>query len=184
MAVIVSLLRGVNVGGNHLIRMDALRALCAPLGFQHSLTCLQSGNLIFKTAERSLARIETLLQDAIESDFGFRPRVIARTAADIRAVIANNPFGAQAAAHPSRLLVIFLAGVPDRAAAQKLQAISVAPDEFHLAGRELYAYFPNGIGRSKLSPTLIEKTLDTQGTGRNWNTVAKLLAMAEQLESR
>lgn len=78
--------------------------------------------------------------------------------------------------------MVFLANQPAAAAEEKLLGIKVGPEEFYLRGRELYVYFPNGAGRSKFSMSFIEKTLQTCGTGRNWNTVARLLEMSARLE--
>ena len=178
MAVIVALLRGINVGGHGQIKMDALRELCESLDVRGAQTYIQSGNVVFKTNERDLERLRKRLEEAIERKFGFRPAVILRTAAEVRTVIAKNPFRTRRDIEPGRLLVMFLAGDPG-----PVRQIEANPEEVRIGGREVYVHYPNGMGRSKLSFALIEKTLGTAGTGRNWNTVQKLLAMAEKLES-
>src|SRR6059058_4575947 len=90
MAVIISMLRGVNVGGHNQIKMEALRALYEQLGMQDPRTYVQSGNVVFRTKERDLRRLTKLLEDGIERSFGFRPDVILRTASELRTAIANN----------------------------------------------------------------------------------------------
>src|SRR6266576_1851648 len=112
--------------------------------------------------------------------FGFRPGVILRTSSDLRDVIKKNPF-AHRDLDPSKLLVTFLATDPAPDAREALLRIKPVPEELRIAGRELYIYFPNGIGRSKLPP-LLDRILKNSGTARNWNTVTRLLAMAEKLE--
>ncbi|HWR34872.1 MAG TPA: DUF1697 domain-containing protein [Clostridia bacterium] len=183
MTVIVSMLRGVNVGGHKKIRMDALRALYESLNLQDPHTFIQSGNVVFRTKERSLVRLAGKIQDGIERSFGFRPDVILRTSSELRDVIRRNPFATRHGIDPARLLVTFLASDPSPEARNKLLSIKTDPEELRIDGRELYVYYPNGMARPKLSWALIEQTLKTSGTGRNWNSATKLLELAERLEA-
>jgi uncharacterized protein (DUF1697 family) len=183
MAVIVSMLRGVNVGGHNKIKMDALRALYESLKLRDAKTYVQSGNVIFRTEERDLPRLTKRIEDGIERKFRFRPDVILRTAAEMREVIAKNPFAKRHGIEPSKLLVSFLASDPGEEARERVRQMKCAPEELRIEGRELYIYFPNGIGRSKLSPGALEKALKTAGTGRNWNSVTKMLEIGERLEA-
>ena len=180
MPVIICMLRGVNVGGHNLIKMDALRALYESLGLQDPQTYVQSGNVVFRAKEREVARLAPRIGNEIERRFGFRPGVILRTSSDLRDVIKKNPF-AHRDLDPSKLLVTFLAIDPAPNAREALLKIKPNPEELRIAGRELYIYFPNGMGRSKLPP-LLDRILKNSGTARNWNTVTRLLAMAEKLE--
>jgi uncharacterized protein (DUF1697 family) len=181
MPVVVSMLRGVNVGGHNLIKMDALRALYESLGLQDPQTYVQSGNVIFKTKERDMARLARQIENEIERRFGFRPGVILRTSSDLRDVIDRNPFAA-CGLDPSKFLVTFLATDPGQDAREALLKIKPDPEELRVADRELYIYFPNSMGRSKLPP-LLDRILKNSATARNWNTVTRLLAMAEKLEA-
>ena len=183
MAVIISMLRGVNVGGHNKIKMEALRALYESMKLRDAQTYVQSGNVIFRTDERDIARLAKRIEDGIERNFGFRPNVILRTAAEMREVVARNPFAKRRGIEPSKLLVSFLASDPGEEAREKVRQMKCDPEELRIEGRELYIYFPNGIGRSKLSLGVLEKTLKTPGTGRNWNSVTKVLEMAEKLEA-
>jgi len=183
MSVIISMLRGVNVGGHNKIKMDELRALYESLKLQGAQTHVQSGNVIFKSGERDLAALTKRIQNAIERKFGFRPNVILRTAAEMREVIARNPFAKRRGIEPSKLLVSFLASDPGAEAREKVRQMKCDPEELRIEGREMYVYFPNGMGRSKLSLVRLEKTLKTPGTARNWNSVTKMLEMAEKLEA-
>jgi uncharacterized protein (DUF1697 family) len=182
MAVLISMLRGVNVGGRNKIKMDALRALYESLKLRDPHTYIQSGNVIFRNEERDLLGLTKRVQNGIERTFGFRPDVIVRTASELRDVIARNPFAKRRDIHPSRLLVTFLASDPGREARDRVLGIKTDPEELRIEGRELYIYYPNGMARPKLSLPVIEKILKTSGTGRNWNTVTKLLEIAETLE--
>jgi uncharacterized protein (DUF1697 family) len=183
MAVIISMLRGVNLGGHRKIKMDALRSLYESLGLRDAQTHVNSGNVIFRTAERDLVRLSKHIQKGIEQSFGFQSDVIVRTVPELREVIARNPFSKRRGIEPSRLLVTFLATDPGPEAREKILTIEAAPEELRIEGRELYIYYPNGMARPKLSWPMIEKILQTSGTGRNWNTVTKLLQIAEKLEA-
>ncbi len=185
---VISLLRGVNVGGRNLIRMEALRALYGSLGLLDVQSYVQSGNVVFRPQQADLKALAGRIESAIEQSYGFRPCVILRTAPDLRGVVERNPFATRSDIHPGKLVVGFLAAEPPASArGQLLAQLQVMPpmaEEVHLHGRELYIYFPDGMGRSKLSMTALEKLLKISCTARNWNTVTKLLEMAERLESR
>jgi uncharacterized protein (DUF1697 family) len=183
MPVVISMLRGVNVGGHNKIKMDALRALCESLKLRDPQTYVQSGNVIFRTKEQNHVLLTKRIQDGIESTFGFRPGVVLRTSAELRDVIARNPFAARRDIEPNKLLVTFLASDPGPEARAAAHKIKTDPEEMRLDGREAYIYFPNGMGRPKLSWPAIERILKTFGTGRNWNSVTKLLEIAEKLEA-
>jgi uncharacterized protein (DUF1697 family) len=184
MPAVISLLRGVNVGGHHKIKMEELRELYESLGLRRAQTYVQSGNVVFRTDARVFTRLSSRIADALEQRFAFRPGVILRTAADLRSVIAANPFASRRDLDPRRLLVQFLAGEPPADARERILRIESEPEELRLAGRELYIYYPNGMARPKVAWTVIERILQTPCTGRNWNTVRKLLEMAESLDAR
>jgi len=183
MTAIVCLLRGVNVGGHNKIKMDELRGLSESLGLRDPQTYVQSGNVVFATGERNLARLAARIESAIEKKLGFRPSVVLRTAAELREVIAANPFAGRREVEPGKLLVTFLATDPGPDARAAVLRLECHPEELRANGRELYIYFPNGMGRPKLKWPQVDKALKTAWTGRNWNTVIQLLEMAEKLEA-
>jgi uncharacterized protein (DUF1697 family) len=183
MPVVVALLRGINIGGHHKIRMDALRDLCESLGWRDVRTHIQSGNVVFKTQARDLARLAGRLEGAIEQRFGFRPAVMLRSAGELRSVVARNPFGGRQGVDGAKLAVTFLSSAPGADARDCVARMKTDPEEVRLDGREMYVHFPNGQGRANLTFGAIEKALKVAGTIRNWNTVTKLVAMAEELET-
>jgi uncharacterized protein (DUF1697 family) len=182
MAVAISLLRGINVGGHHKIKMDALRQLYESLGLRDAITYIQSGNVVFRTKERNQAVLAKRIEDGIEKQFGFRPRVMVRTIPELKDVIGGNPFAKRSGIEPRKLLVSFLAGDPTPEARDKALQMQTDSEELHLGAREFYIYFANGMARPKLSWVAVEKILKVPGTGRNWNTVTKLLEIAEKLD--
>jgi uncharacterized protein (DUF1697 family) len=183
MAMVIAMLRGVNVGGHNKIKMEALRALCKSLKLRDACTYVQSGNVIFRTEEKDLELLAERIQRKIEQRFGFRPEVILRTLGELKAVIARNPFAKRRDIEPGKLLVFFLTGDPGSEIRGKIMNIKTEPEELYFDGRELYIHFPNGMGRSKMSWPKIEKALKTAATGRNWNSVTMMLEMAEKLEA-
>jgi uncharacterized protein (DUF1697 family) len=183
MPVFISMLRGVNVGGHNRVEMDALRALYQSLKLEDPRTHVQSGNVIFKTKEENVAALTKKIQTAIEETFGFRPIVILRTAAELRNAVAINPFASRPGIEPGKLLVAFLVAEPTPEAATSLRNFRKLPEELHLLGRELFIYFPNGSGKSKLPWASLEKHLLVANTARNLNSVQKMLAIAEEMEA-
>jgi len=165
MAVIISMLRAVNVGGHNKIKMEALRGLYESLKLRDAQTYVQSGNVIFRADERDIARLAKRIEDGIERKFGFRPDVILRTVAEMRDVVARNPFAKRRGIEPGKLLVSFLASDLGEEARERVRQMKCDPEELRIEGRELYIYFPNGAGRSKLSLAKLEKTLKTPRNG-------------------
>ncbi len=183
MPVVISMLRGVNVGGRNLIKMEALRSLYESLGLRRANLRAKRQRGFQDQRSATCVPRQRRIEDAIERAVGFRPGAVLRTTSEMRAAVANNPFAARQNIDPSKLLVTFLAAAPDAEARGNALAIKTFPEELRIEGREVYIYFPNGMGRPKMSWPRIEKALKTFGTGRNWNTVTKLLGMAEGLEA-
>jgi len=182
MPAIICMLRGVNVGGHNIIKMDALRALCESLNLKSPKTFLQSGNVVFLSNESNLLSLSQRIQDTIERNFRFRPDVVLRSSSDMRHVIARNPFASRHGIDPAKLLMTFLATEPAKQAREALAKFDTRGEELHFHGNELYIYFRKGMGQSKLSWPALEKALNSSFTGRNWNSVTKLFDLAEALE--
>ena len=179
MTAFVSLFRGVNVGGHQGIRMDELKGLYESLGFKDVATYIQSGNVVFTSDEADVARVRGQIEDGFERKFGFHVEVFVRTSAELRAIIDKNPFQSQQDKESKWVVVMFLAARPGDAAQEDLLKTYTGPEEIFITGKEMYIYYPNGIGRSKLSHGFIEKKLKTFGTARNWNTILQLQKMMQ-----
>ena len=181
MEVIVSMLRGINLGPHHRVTMEALRALYTELKLRDPQTYIQSGNVVFRTGERDLLRLARKIEDRIERDFGFRADVVLRNCADMRATVAANPFAGRKDIEPGKLVVTFLKEAPAADRLEKLLALEMAPEELRIVGREMYIYYPNGQARPKVSWAVVDRCVGVSGTARNWNSVCKLLEMAERM---
>ncbi|HEY2016675.1 MAG TPA: DUF1697 domain-containing protein [Bryobacteraceae bacterium] len=182
MPVVISMLRGVNLAAHKRVKMDALRELYLSLKLRNPQTYLQSGNVIFQTKEQDLVLLATRIESAIERKFGFSSDVILRTPADLRDVITRNPFAGRPDIEPNKLLVTFLRCDPGVEACDKIRQMKPYPDEVRIDGREMYTYYTS-VARPVISWAVIEKALKTSGTARNWNSVTRLLEMAEALET-
>jgi uncharacterized protein (DUF1697 family) len=174
MTTFVALLRGINVGGRKPVAMADLRNLLARLGFEDARSLLQSGNLVFRTNGKTGAQLERLLEAEAAKRFGLETSFLVRSASEWEAIVAHNPFPEEAKRDPAHLVAMVLKDAPKAGAVKALQAAITGREIVRAHGREAYLVYPDGIGPSKLTHALIEKTLGTRGTGRNWNTVLKL----------
>jgi uncharacterized protein (DUF1697 family) len=180
MPTFVSVFRGINVGGNRIVRMNELKELHEALGLQDVVTYIQSGNVVFTSDDTDPAQLARQIEEGFAQKFGFHSQVMVRASAELEEIIANNPFQNQPEKEPKWIAVLFLTTRPESTALENLQKTYTGPEELYLIGQELYVYYPDGVGRSKLTLTLIEKKLKTVGTGRNWNTVLRLKEMMQR----
>jgi len=181
MTVQIALLRAINVGGNRMVSMADLRALLTGLGFQDVRSLLQSGNLVFRSKSKTGASLEHFLEAELAKKTGLQTDFLVRSTEEWKTVITRNPFPDEARRDPAHLLVVLLKREPTGQGVEDLRAAIVGPETIQADGRQLYAVYPAGVGESKLTNKLIEKKLGSPGTGRNWNTVLKLAALAEEL---
>lgn len=181
MTIYVSMLRAVNVGGTSRIKMDALRSVYESIGLKDIRTLLQSGNVVFRSSVKDRTQLVRRIVQEIERRLDLRVEVILRTLAEIENIVVRGPVLSPKAS-PTKLLVMFLADVPSAAAQAALTASHKGPEMLEMRGPEIYLYYPNGVGRSKLSGAFIERQLDISGTARNWNTLTKLVEVGRGLE--
>ena len=175
----IALLRGINVGGHKKVAMAELRGLCEELGLEDARTLLQSGNLVFRSA-RKAPQLERLLEAEVEKRLGLATHFFVRSAAEWQRLVARNPFPAEAGSDPGHLLAMPLKDAPKPAAVEALRAAITGRERVAVEGREAYLVYPDGVGASRLTISIIERKLGTRGTGRNWNTVLKLAAAASR----
>ena len=180
MTVYVSLLRGVNVGGHSRLKMAALKEAYVAIGLGNVQALLQSGNVVFTSRAAHRDGLAKRIRQEIERRFDLQIEVLIRTLAEIRMLVERGPTSART--DPSKLLVMFLSSVPDARAQAALLKEHKGPEMIELRGPEIYLYYPNGVGRSKLTNAFLENRLDVAGTARNWNTLKKLVEIGATLE--
>lgn len=173
----VALLRGVNVAGARRVKMVDVRDALADAGMDDVTTYIQSGNVILTSRARSATAVERAVEDTLEDAFGLGIDVIARSAAQLDAIVRRNPFAKQAR-DPLTVHVGFLKARPGAAAARALRDRTFGADELVLDGTELFLHYPNGSGRSKMTGAVFERVLGTLYTGRNWKVTTELARLA------
>ncbi len=178
MTTYIALLRGINVGGRQSVSMADLRATASALGLAQPRTLLQSGNLVFECVERATSSLERALEEATAARLGLDIAYFVRSAEEWSAIVTGNPFSAEAARDPGRLVVMLLKAAPRPGAVDALRAAITGRETVQVEGRHAYVVYPDGQGRSRLTNALVERVLGTRGTARNWNTVTKLLAQS------
>ena len=179
MTAFVSLFRGINVGGHQKIRMDDLKYVHEALGLKDVSSYIQTGNVVFTSDDADVTRIQKAIEDGFAQKFGFQVKVMVRTADEFDVIIENNPFRNQPMKESKWVVAMFLANHPISTAREDIQKTYTGPEELHIMSQEVYIYYPEGIGRSKLTNTFLEKKLKTMGTARNWNTVLRLQQMMQ-----
>lgn len=169
----VALLRGINVGGNTMIKMSELSAMLESLGFESVKTYINSGNIGFDYAKTAEKKLVAKIEKAIEETFGKKVAVMVRERKDIDRVLSNNPFDGEFESH-KEMHVLFLS--EEMSADKEKQLLDACPEgeRYKCIGRELYCHLPKGVIDSLLGKSFLEKKLKLSSTGRNWRTVQKL----------
>ena len=175
----VALLRGINVGGHNKIPMAGLREVASQLGLERPRTYIQSGNLLFESSAPS-ASLEQELERGIRSAFGASIPVIVRDAARWARYLTENPFPEEAALSGNLVMLSLSRSTPSPDAASVLQQRATAGERVALVGDGLWVHYPEGAGRSKLTPTLFDRAAGSPVTARNWRTVVKLDEMLRE----
>jgi uncharacterized protein (DUF1697 family) len=171
------LLRGINIGRRNRIPMPALRELFTSAGFDDVRTYLQSGNVVL-SSDADSERLAQECERRIAQAFGLDVDVIVRTRDELAGVVGRNPLK-EVAVNPKRYQVTFLQSELMPEVVDELAALAAAEAEQLIAvGRELYAWHPEGVARSKLGTRLAGRGLGVKATARNWTTTTNLLAMA------
>lgn len=169
------LLRGINVGTKNSLPMTELRAMLEATGATDVVTYVQSGNAVFGSTKAPEA-LRRAVEKSLAAYMGRPIDTTLRTREELTAIVAGNPFGALAD-DPAKLCVTFLAEPPGEAGLAPLLARDWGRERFHVAGREIYTWHPEGQGKSELAKALGKLKVRGALTTRNWNTVQKLLAL-------
>jgi uncharacterized protein (DUF1697 family) len=172
MAFQIALLRGINVGKHNRISMPELREHLSDAGYGEVKTLIASGNIVLESTAKP-AQLEQDLQKTIADRFGVDTPVVVRTAKQLAKIVEDNPFPDGGG---KELHVLFLAERCPAAAARELEGLDIAPEQVKVAGREIYAWYVNGMQNSPMGKAL-GKHVKVVATDRNWNTVLKLLEL-------
>ncbi|MBK7096372.1 MAG: DUF1697 domain-containing protein [Saprospiraceae bacterium] len=177
----IAILRGINVSGKNIIKMDALKDLFVNSAYKNVQTYIQSGNIIFGTDIYQNYIIEENIRTSIAHQFGFDVPVIVLKADELKRIINDNPFLKDENIETQYLHVTFLSDIPDHEKIDRLRDGEYGSDKFVYLEQTIYLYCPGGYGKTKLTNTMLESKLKVNATTRNWKTVNELLKMAENL---
>jgi uncharacterized protein (DUF1697 family) len=180
-SVFISMLQGINVGGQKRLSMDVLREIYQGLGFTDVLTYAQSGNVIFSTSQQETTSLTEKIEAAIAQACGFSVRVFTRLPADMERILVGNPYVNGRNEDLSKLHVSFLYRPVEQSTWRVLTALQGIDDEFAPGKMEIFLFCPNGYGKTKLSNGFFERKLGVPVTTRNWNTVQALYKMAKNV---
>jgi len=181
MKTYISILRGINVSGQKLIKMDALRKMYENLGFRNVTTYVQSGNVVFTSDDTELHDMELKISHQIEKEFGFVVPIIVLTVDRMKSVIDNNPFLKDTDKDRSFLHVTFLSSKPACFDQKAIEDKKQQGEDLFLSDDAVYLYCPNGYGNTKLTNNLFETKLKVKATTRNWKTTSELFKMSQKV---
>ncbi len=177
MRTYLAMLRGINVSGQKMIKMEALRAMFTAAGFVDTKTYIQSGNVIFGSNDSESTDLASQISGLILQHFSFEVPVLVLTKTELSTIVNNNPYFTSLTEDTKPLHIVFLSDIPDAANVAKIEASKYLPDVFTLIGKVVYLKCPNGYGNTKLHNSFLENKLKVTATTRNWKTVNELLGM-------
>ena len=173
----IALLRGINVGGKNTIRMADLTTMFADAGFSNIITYIQSGNIVFESQPETETRLSEIIGGRISSRFGLTVPVLVRSLERLQHIADQLPFQASDGFDHKHLYITLLAGMPEPATLNRLNAEDFHPDRFHIVEDAVYLYCPSGYGKTRLNNTFWEKKTGLTATTRNLQTIQKLCTL-------
>lgn len=181
MTTYISMLRGINVGGQNKIKMETLRQLYAGLGFSYVQSYIQSGNVIFQSKSTDISLLEKTISAAIRETFGLEVPVLILTVRDMEQAVQKNPYRLDSSKDPGTIHLTFLSAIPEVSLLEKISSAAYVPDEFRVIGKVIYIHCPEGYGRTKLTNTFFENKLKLKATSRNLKTATELTERARNI---
>lgn len=172
----VAFLRGINVSGQKLIKMEILRQYFEMPGVKNIATYIQSGNVLFDSKETDTARLVTKIEKQLSKHLGYEVPVVVRSLAQIKDLVESNPFGTDAEKDGRKLYVHFLSDTPKEDLHRALDKYKGPEEEYLIMGTELFFLSP-GFGNTKMTNSVIERKLGVTATARNWATINKILTL-------
>lgn len=179
MTIYIALIRGINVGGHNLIKMQDLRNSLKSIGLGHVQTYIQSGNIVFQSEDKP-EKLKLQIEQVIKSEFGFLVPVILRSSTEWEEIIKNCPYAVNSLSEGESIHLALLETEPTKACIQTLLTFKSKTEECYINGKEIYVYLQGSFHRAKL-PIQIQK-IGVSATVRNWKTIKKLEAMVNALK--
>jgi uncharacterized protein (DUF1697 family) len=183
MSIYISLLRGINVGGQKKLSMDVLRGIYQDLGFARSKTYLQSGTVVFESPATNPVALTGQVEAAIARASGYTVQVFIRRLQEYQRIVEKNPFLKDSSIDLSKLHVSFLYHLPSENAWSKVVTPANITDQFSRGETVIYLYYPNGYAKARIPASFFEKSLGVPLTDRNWNTVTAIYNIAAEMNS-
>jgi len=181
MKTYIALLRGINVSGHKLIKMELLRNVLHELDFKNISTYIQSGNILFQSDIDDKAKLGHQISGIIVKHFGFDVPVTVVTPDELRKIIKDNPYAGQKIEDPAQPYVAFLSEAPTVHALDLFKVIDFKNDTFITIDKTMYLFYADSAGNTKLSNAIIESKLKLKATTRNWKTINKLIELSEAI---
>ncbi|MCC9070099.1 DUF1697 domain-containing protein [Flavobacterium sp. F-65] len=178
----LALLRGINVSGHNMIKMEALKTTLEGIGFQNVQTYIQSGNVFVDTDEDNASKVGFLIKQEIFKVFGHEVPIVVISKEDLEACFKNNPFLKEKDADIKKLYVAFISIALRSESINDLKISQFKPDEASIDGNRIFIKYAVGAGKTRFDQKYIEKKLNVTATIRNWNTVTQLLKIYEERE--
>jgi uncharacterized protein (DUF1697 family) len=174
----ICILRGINVSGQKIVKMDELKNLFQKLGFNAVQTYIQSGNVVFQSEQSNQKELEVLIANRVMEVFGFDVPVLVKSNKELQSIFEHNPFLKNGVTDITKLHVTFLSAIPDAALVKQLAEFDFGTDDYVIDNSAIYIHCPeNGYGKTKLSNQFLESKLKLSATTRNWKTITQLIAM-------
>lgn len=177
----ISILRGINVSGHRIIKMEKLRQIYTDLGFENVKSYIQSGNVIFECKESDDKKLAEIIEREISTVFSYEVPVIVIELNKLKQIISENPFLNDDSKNTDFLHITFLSDLPTKDSLDKIIDGQYQNDEFKVVDKSVYLYCPNGYGKTKLTNKFFEDKLKVTATTRNWKTIKELINMAEKI---
>lgn len=176
----LALLRGINVSGHNMIKMETLKSTLEAIGFQNVQTYIQSGNVFVDSDEESASKVGFMIKQEIFKTFGHEVPVVILNKEDVALCFKNNPFLKEKDVDTKKLYVAFLSNTLRSESINDLKISQFKPDEAAIDGNRIFIKYAVGAGKTRLDQKYIEKKLNLTATIRNWNTVTQLQKMYDE----
>ncbi len=176
----LALLRGINVSGHNMIKMDALKSTLEAIGYQNVQTYIQSGNVFVDTDEENASAVGFKIKQEIFKIFGHEVPIVVINKEDLAVCFKNNPFLKEKDIDTKKLYVAFVSTTLKSDSINDLKICQFKPDEASIDGNKIYIKYAVGAGKTRFDQKYIEKKLNVTATIRNWNTVTQLLKIYEE----